>query len=168
MNKAIALVFSIFLTTSLYAYNSDTIIVNDTANVLHENEKKEILQVIDSLRSDLGTEIAILIVNNTKNKAIEEYSSEYFENNKLGSKNKLDGLLLVISLETRQVRIEVGYGLEKIIKDDVAGKIIREILVPNLKSNKYAIGVLESIKNIDYRIRSNPELIGDIKGIKVN
>jgi uncharacterized protein len=153
---------------SLFPYNQDTIIINDVNNILSASDKNEITVLINTLRNDLGSELAVLIVNNTNEKNIEEYSLDYCNKNKIGSKNNLDGLLIVVSLESRKVRIEVGYGLEKIITDDISGKIIRDTIAPYFKKAQYGIGIIEAIKIIDDRIRTNSELIGDLKGIKVN
>jgi uncharacterized protein len=169
MKKLFFILAAFFMLNSLvFSYDKDTSIVNDTCNLLSDNEETELLQIINKLKNDYGSELAILIVNNTNGKSMEEYSLEYCNTNRIGSQKNHDGLLIVVSMHNRGVRIEVGYGLEKIISDDTAGNIIRSIIAPEFKNEKYGVGLIKAVQTIDNKIRLNTSLIGDIKGIKVN
>jgi len=77
-----------------------------------------------------GSQIAVLIVATTEPEAIEQYALRVAEAWKLGRKGVDDGALLVVALQDRKVRIEVGYGLEGALPDAIANRIIDEDVVP--------------------------------------
>ena len=70
------------------------------------------------------------------------------------------GLLITISFLDRKARIEVGTGLENIIKDEVAGEIIREDIAPKFREQNYGRGIYIAVSKIDKLIRDNEKLVG--------
>ena len=170
MNK-IVLILSLFFffgMYSLHAYTPNTVIINDQVNILSVEDKNTMNLLIQDLKNNYGSEIAILLVNDTGNQTIENYSLNYANVNKIGRANYYDGILITVSMASRQVRIEVGYGLEKIIRDEVAGEIIRNVISPDFKKEQYGNGLINAIHEIVYKIKANNNLIGNIDGIKVS
>ncbi|HCY64252.1 MAG TPA: hypothetical protein DHV59_15805 [Oxalobacteraceae bacterium] len=100
-----------------------------------------------------GSQIAILIVPNTRPEAIEQYAIRVAEQWKIGRKKADDGALLVVARNDRAVRIEVGYGLEGALNDATVKRIIDNIIVPRFRQNDYdggiSAGVDGMIKVID-------------------
>src|SRR5690606_14236251 len=88
-----------------------------------------------------GPQMAFLIVPSLEGEAIEDYSMRVAETWKLGSKERDDGLLFVVSVGDRAVRIEVGGGIEGALTDVQAGRIIREIVVPAFRREAYGEGL---------------------------
>ena len=78
----------------------------------------------------------------------------------LGRKDKDDGLLFFLAIDDKTVRIEVGTGLESIIKDEVAAEIIREHLAPHFRENKFGLGLEKGIAASIKLIQDNEALIG--------
>lgn len=76
---------------------------------------------------------------------IENFAVRLFEQWKIGKKGKDNGVLLLIAINERKLRIEVGYGLESTITDGKAGEIIREVITPEFKKNNYYEGILNKI-----------------------
>lgn len=115
--------------------------VNDYANVLDSETKKYIISKSTALNNASGTQIVVTTVKNLEGKTIEDYSLEFARKAKIGSKDKNDGILILVSYEDRKLRIEVGYGLEGIITDGKAGRIRDTYMIPYLKNNNWNDGI---------------------------
>ena len=84
----------------------------------------------------------------TGDDSIEQYATRVFDSWKLGDKQRNDGILLLVAWEDHAVRIEVGYGLEGVVTDLQAAKIIRDILIPAFKSDDLMGGLTLASENI--------------------
>ena len=119
--------------------------VVDQANVLSQREEAQLAELSRrALATDGGTgpQVAFLTVPSLEGEPIEEYSIRVAEAWKLGTAEKDNGLLFVVSTGDRQMRIEVGGGLEGEITDAQSSRIIREILAPAFRANRYGDGLL--------------------------
>jgi len=83
----------------------------------------------------------VLLVPTSQPETIEQYSVRVFESWKLGRKGVDDGVLLVIAKNDRKLHIEVGYGLEGILPDAIAKRIIEDDIVPRFKQGDFYGGV---------------------------
>src|SRR5690606_20104641 len=72
---------------------------------------------------------------------IEEYANRLFRAWGLGQKDKNNGVLLLVAPNEREVRIEVGYGLEGTLTDALSSRIIHEIMLPAFRSSDMPGGV---------------------------
>lgn len=115
-------------------------LVVDTTGVLGA-KSAEIEQTLRQLKTDKGSEVAVLIVSTTKPETIEQYSIRVVEKWKLGRKGVDDGALLLVALGDRTVRIEVGRGLEGDIPDLKAHRIIDEQILPRFRQGDIVEGV---------------------------
>jgi uncharacterized protein len=88
-----------------------------------------------------GTQIAVLLVRTTLNEAIEEYSLRVAEEWDIGRSRVDDGALLVVALDDRRMRFEIGYGLEGAVPDALARRIIAETIAPRFYEGDYAGGL---------------------------
>ena len=99
--------------------------VNDFAGVIDQNSKARMDSLIRILKEKTGVEIAVVTVDTIAPSAsIEDYSIRLAEQWGIGKKGEDTGILLLLAMGERRVRIEVGYGLEGIIPDGLAGEII--------------------------------------------
>ncbi len=115
--------------------------VMDMVGILKESEIRSIEKKIFELEKEKGSQIGVLIVSSTKPETIEEYSIKVAEKWKLGRKGIDDGVLFVIALNDRKMRIEVGYGLEGAIPDAKAKQILEDYVKPHFKEKKYYDGI---------------------------
>jgi uncharacterized protein len=106
-----------------------------------------------SLKNEKGSEIAVLIVPSTKPEELEQFSFRVADNWKLGRKGIDDGVLLLVAVTDRRVRIEVGRGLEGDIPDVKAFRIIDELIVPHFKQGDIPGGIQAGVKALDGLIR---------------
>lgn len=119
--------------------------VNDFANVIDDTSEREIDRRIRALKSASGDVVAVATVRTYQPYAdIDEYAVKLFENGGrgIGDKGKDNGLLIVVAVDDRKIRIEVGYDLEQFVTDGFAGETIRDVITPQFKSGNYGAGLL--------------------------
>lgn len=131
--------------------------VVDAADFLSSATERQLAAALFEIkRQGGGTEIAVLTVNNLGGLSIEQASIQVVDEWKLGSEEKDNGVLLLCSREERRVRIEVGQGLEGVLTDAHAKRIIDETIVPLFRSGEMEQGVLAGVYQIAKH--TNPEL----------
>jgi uncharacterized protein len=118
--------------------------VTDQTGVLGPH-KAEIEGILTALKSERGSEVAVLIIPTTQPETIEQYSIRVVDQWKLGRKGVDDGALLLVALQDRAVRIEVGRGLEGDLPDAKANRIIQEYIVPEFRAGRVPAGVLTGV-----------------------
>jgi uncharacterized protein len=108
--------------------------VTDQVGAMGAAKRAAIEQRLAEVGRQRGAQIAVLIVASVKPESIEQYSLRVVESSKLGRHGVDDGALLLIAIDDRALRIEVGYGLEGVLNDAVARRIIGEVMTPKLKA----------------------------------
>jgi uncharacterized protein len=119
--------------------------VNDFANVIDENSEREIDRRIRALKSASGDVVVVATVRTYQPYAdIDQYAVKLFENGGrgIGDKGKDNGLLIVVAVDDRKIRTEVGYDLEQFVTDGFAGETIRDVITPQFKTGNYGAGLL--------------------------
>ncbi len=86
-------------------------------------------------------QIAVLIVPSLEGTASEDYAQRVFDTWKVGQEKSDNGVLLLVSLQDRQLRIHTGYGVEGKLPDGLCGTIIRQVIGPQFKERRYAAGL---------------------------
>lgn len=115
--------------------------VNDFAGVLDRDDGARLNQILSSFEQKTGDEIAVATVKSLDGNTIEDYSVKLYQQWGIGKKGKDNGLLILVAPVEKEVRIEVGYGLEGIINDAMAGRIIREKMIPAFREENYSAGI---------------------------
>ena len=116
--------------------------VVDLAGIIDESVQTKLNGLLRELEQKTTVQMAILTVKSLQGKSLEEFSLGIAHDKwRLGQKGKDNGILLVIALDDRKYRIEVGYGLEGILPDSLVGSIGRQYLVPNFRKGDYSIGI---------------------------
>ena len=128
--------------------------VNDFANVFTEDEKSQINNFLSDFEKETTAEIIVVTVNSLEGLSIEQYASELFNSWGIGKKDTNNGILLLISIGDRKVRIATGLGLENTVTDDEAAKII-DIILSYFKESKYGQGAFEGVKAIAQEISAS-------------
>lgn len=129
--------------------------VNDYAKILNVNQLNDLEEYLRDIEKRTSVEIAIAIFDSI-GYPIEEYANLLFEKWGIGKKGKDNGILILVSIKERLIRIEVGYGLEAVITDGIAGEIIRKNIAPYFREGNYYLGLKSAILEIEKRI-SNEE-----------
>lgn len=115
--------------------------VNDYAKLLSSDTKNYIVNMNQILYNKTGAQIVVVTVPNLEGDSLEEYATELFRKFGIGDKTKNNGVLLLLALEERQFRVEVGYGLEGRLNDAKTGRIQDEYIIPYLKNNNWDEGI---------------------------
>ncbi len=115
--------------------------VTDAANVLDAEARATIEQYCTDVAQQLGTQIAVVTIPSAGTQGIDEYAVKLFE--KWGIGNKQDeGLLILVAVNDRLMRIETGYGLEPALTAARCGRIIRNTIAPLFRQGDYGGGLL--------------------------
>lgn len=115
--------------------------VTDLAQLLTPQEDNALEARLKAYETQTGRQFALLTVPSLDGEALEMFSIRVVEQWKLGRKGEDDGLLLVIALQDRRTRIEVGYKLEPTITDALSSQVIRHVLQPTFHAGAYSDGV---------------------------
>ncbi len=118
--------------------------VYDGAGVL-QGGQAALEQKLLTLDGERGLQIGVAIVPSLGDETVETAATRVFQAWKPGHADKSDGVLLLIAMAERRVRIEVGYGLEGAIPDITAGRIIREQIVPEFRAGRPAAGIAGAV-----------------------
>lgn len=124
------------------------IYVQDFADVLSNEQKKELNELGTFLDEQTGAQIALLSVESLEGQQVEEYALEAFRQYKLGSEKKNNGVLLLLALNDRKIRIEVGYGLEGPLPDGKVGRILQSYALPYLDEENYSMALMNTYKQL--------------------
>ena len=122
--------------------------VNDLAQVMTAQQRQELTDYLTNLNNQTGIQMAVLTVPSLEGDSIEDFSFRTASAWKLGQAKEDNGALLVVSEGDRELRIEVGYGLEGLLTDAKSGLIIRNIITPHFRNGDYGTGIVEGIKNM--------------------
>lgn len=121
----------------------------DEADVISPEAEEEIEEILTLLEKENSTEIAVVTVTSLQDYPIEEFSIELAREWGIGQKDFNNGVLVLVAPREREMRIEVGYGLEGAIPDALANSIIGEIMTPNFQLGDYDTGLIEAVKHLD-------------------
>lgn len=122
--------------------------VIDEANLLSPGVKKDINNILKNEENKSSNQIVVVILNSLNGYSIEEFSYQLGRFWGIGQKDKNNGILLVVSMKEREIRIEVGYGLEGALTDKISHEIINYTIKPNFKASQYELGILKAVNEI--------------------
>ena len=85
-------------------------------------------------------QIAVLLIPTLAGDSLEDYSIRLAEKWKIGQEGRDNGVILLVVTQDRKIRIEVGYGLEGVLPDSLAGDIIRRVIAPKFRQGRFQTG----------------------------
>lgn len=122
--------------------------VTDLAGMISPGERQRLEQMLLAFDRSDSTQIAVLTIPSLEGEALEDFSIRTVEAWKIGQKGKDNGVLLLVSKGDRKVRIEVGRGLEGVLTDLLAGRIVDQIISPRFKAGRLDEGFEAGISAI--------------------
>ena len=153
---ALLLVCSIAQAQTLVAIPALTGPVVDTTATLDEAASQHLAEQALALQQRKGAQLQVLVVNTTQPEDIAQYAQRVFDAWQLGRKGVDDGVLLVVAVEDRRVRIHTGYGLEGAIPDATAEQVIQDYLLPKFRDDDYAGGITDGAAALVALIEGEP------------
>lgn len=135
-----------------FAYPQPKGYVTDDANLMTPDQVNRIEHRLSEYHKQTGIEIAVVTVPNMGGQNVEQYANGLFHTWGIGKKGKDNGLLLLLAMQERKIRIEVGYGLEGQLNDAFCGTVIREKMGPQFKQKQYSQGFRDALEAIFQRL----------------
>lgn len=130
--------------------------VTDLTGTLSAEQQRAIEQQLAQFEARKGAQIGVLILPTTKPETIDQYAVRVQEQWKLGRKGIDDGVLLVVAKDDRALRIEVGYGLEGVLPDAIAKRIIEEDITPQFRGGNFYAGINAGVTRMIKVIEGEP------------
>lgn len=118
------------------------IYVQDYAQVLSAEDKRRLLSIGQELDNKTTAQLAVVTVKTLDGQPIEDYALSILREWGIGSKEKNNGALIVVAVQDRRSRIEVGYGLEGLLSDGLTGRIQDQAMIPYFRKGNYAAGIV--------------------------
>ncbi|MGZ0656928.1 TPM domain-containing protein [Coraliomargarita sp. W4R72] len=115
--------------------------ITDRANLLSPSTEKGLRVILDNLRAQTGASLVVVTLPTMEGGQIDDFTNRLFEKWGVGDADKDNGVMLLVSVAERKMRIEVGYGLEGVIPDGRAGQIRDQYVLAYFKQNQMEKGV---------------------------
>jgi uncharacterized protein len=122
--------------------------VNDYVGVMSVEQRTALENKLTDFEKKTGHEISIVVIKTLNGDTIENFATELFKDWGIGKKGKDNGVLILIAIDDRRMRIEVGYGLEGSLTDAQSSWIINDVMKPAFRNNEYYGGVDKSVDKI--------------------
>lgn len=139
--------FSSFAYGGMVSKVEDNKYLYDYANIVKQNSEL-IEKFLKDYYDKTGIEFIILTINNLDGLNIDEYSSQIFNEWKIGMKNEGKGILLLISKDDRLIKFKISYKLEDVIKYEFCEKIVEKQIVPYIDQGQLYIGIQGAIEGV--------------------
>lgn len=137
--------------------------VVDQTGTLSSSQVATITDQINTSRTQKDYQLAILLIKSLEGTAIEDYSLKVARAWGIGDKTANNGVLLLIAKDDRQMRIEVGRGIEADLTDAESGRIIRNTISPQFKKGDYYSGISLGVQNIAAQVEGRPQADTSVK-----
>jgi uncharacterized protein len=139
--------FSVFfLPATVLAIPSPKGHVNDFEGILDNADALE--KRLSDFEKETTIEVSVLTTSDFENTYIEDYAIQVFEKWGIGKEGEDNGVLILVSKEQRESRIEVGYGLEGVLTDSLTGRIQDVSMIPFFKQDNFSEGVESGVEAI--------------------
>jgi uncharacterized protein len=119
--------------------------VTDLANIIDAATESDLDRQLDQLEQKTSSEIAVVTVTSLDGVPIDDYAVRLFKEWGIGQAKTDNGVLVLVAPNEREIKIEVGYGLEGILPDGLAGEIIRDNFTPRFRENDYSGGIRDGV-----------------------
>jgi len=128
----------------------------DTAGFLSPQTVAELDSQLEAFERSTGHQVLLYVGKTTEGYPFEDFAARAFAAWKVGRKGLDDGLVLFIMADDKKIRIEVGYGLESIVPDAIASRVINDILVPGIQAGESSRAVMEAVASLLQTISGGP------------
>ena len=131
-------------------------LMTDLSGVLSESQQAQLQQNLAAFAEHKGSQIAVLILPTTEPEDIAQFGIRLADAWKLGRKGIDDGAILIVATNDRHVRIEVGRGLEGVVTDLVAHRIVTEYLAPQFRTGDFYGGIDSAVDRLMKLVDGEP------------
>jgi uncharacterized protein len=141
--------------------------VNDYARLLPADARQRLESRLAEREHATGTQMVLAIFPSLEGENLEDVGIRVAERWRVGDKKLDTGVILLVFVQERRVRMEVGYGLEPVLPDAVAAQIIREAIGPRFREQRYAAGLEAAVDAVYARVetRGAPGAARDVRSV---
>jgi uncharacterized protein len=132
--------------------------VTDLASVLDDATKAQLTALLSGIEQETTAEVAVVTVTSLEGTTVEDYANRLFKQWGIGKKGKDNGVLILVAPGERKIRIEVGYGIEPVLPDGLAGNIIRNQALPEFRKGDFAGGIMAVVESVSIILQANHPL----------
>ncbi len=164
-NRILVLFLSIFFSLTPGVLSAAVVIpdkplnhVVDLAGIINDNVETNLNRYLLELEQKTTAQMIVLTINSLEGESIDQFSIETAEKWKLGQKDRDNGVLFLVALQDRKYRFEIGYGLESILPDSLAGSIGRKYLAPYFRKGDYSTGIFTTTLAVISEIATDAEI----------
>lgn len=118
-------------------------LVNDFAGVLSAGDEQNLVRLTRALLAKTGVPVVVVTMPDIGGEDYNDYANRLYEKWGIGKKGEDRGVLILVAVKERKMRIEIGYGLEGLIPDGLAGEIRDRNMVPYFRENRFGEGLLK-------------------------
>ena len=122
--------------------------VSDYSSTLTSTQIAALDRTLAEFEKQTTNQIAVVLIPTLAGDSLEDYSIRLAEKWRIGQKGRDNGVILLIVTEDRKIRIEVGYGLEGVLPDSLAGEIIRQVIAPRFREGRFFEGIEAGVSAI--------------------
>mgnify|MGYP001595578652 CR=1 FL=1 len=150
MKKIIAILLFLFALPALAYYNpgQPAGLVNDYTGTLTAEQKQALENKLSQFEKETSNEISVVLIPSLQDDTIENFAVKLFEDWQIGKKGKDNGVLVLVAKEDREMRLEVGYGLEGALTDAQSNWIINQLMKPAFRNNDFYGGLDQAADKI--------------------
>jgi uncharacterized protein len=135
--------------------------VNDYAQLLSADARQRLEQSLAAHeQATNGAQMVVAIFPSLEGESLEDFGIRLAERWRIGQKALDNGVILLVFVKERRVRMEVGYGLEPVLPDAIASQIIREVMGPRFREGRYAEGIAAAADAVYARIENPSAPVG--------
>jgi len=135
--------------------------VTDLASVLSPGVEQQLLARLGEVEAKTTAEIAVATVPSLDGLSVEDYGNRLFRQWGIGQKGKDNGVLILVAPSDRKMRIEVGYGLEGVLPDGLAGDIVRTQAIPAFRDGNFEQGIRDTVERVATIVLANHPLTAE-------
>ena len=139
--------------------------VNDFAGLIPQTDRQKMEILATEVLQKTGTAVVVATLPTVGDSDVATYANELYENWGIGKKGEDKGVLILLAMEERRIRIETGYGVEGILPDGLVGEILDRYAVPFLKKGEYGKGLYNAFAAVSVVVAkdANVDLTGEVR-----
>ena len=123
--------------------------INDFAGVLSADERARLDDTLRTRERESSNQIVVAIFRSLQGESLEDYSIRLAQAWRIGQKGLDNGVIFLVFVDDRKMRLEVGYGLESKLTDALASQILRQVVAPRFREGKIADGISAGLDAIE-------------------
>ena len=126
--------------------------INDYAGVLSATDRARLEEKLRARERESSNQIVVAIFRSLQSESLEDYSIRLAQAWRVGQKGLDNGVIFLIFVEDKKMRLEVGYGLESRLTDALSSQILRQVVAPRFREGKIADGIAAGLDAIEQAI----------------